>query len=349
MILKKIILNNFRNFNTLVFEPVSGINYIYGLNGEGKTNIVEAISYLSLSKSYKNVTDKIIKNQEAEFFYVKGFLDTCTLEIGVNSNEKVRKKDGIIIHRSRDYVGNLKSVIFSIEDLTLVNGVPGDKRRYLDILLSQIEPLYLENAIVYKHLIEQKNTELKKEQPNQIYIMSLNEQLLQIMQYIQLKRAAFLDYINENITRVYNLLTQTTDCISVKYTSNVTEQLQLDEYIQYEIYKKTSFYGTHRDNFKIFINNFCAEDFASQGQQKILVLCLKILQCMYVIDKTKHIPIFILDDVFSELDYEKRELLLELLKDMSCQTFITTTEIYNKKDYVSYFKVQNKNIEKTPE
>lgn len=346
MKIERLQLKNFRNFKNIDFCPGKNINYIYGLNGVGKTNLVESISFLSLGKSYKGVNDKILINTEEETFYLKAMTeDNNSFEIGVDKKNKIRKHNAIEIKRASDYIGRLKSVIFSVEDLDLIRGLPSDKRKYLDIVISQVDPLYLEMAISYKHLLEQKNIELKKEYPNKIYLCTLNEQLTQCIDYIQTKRKEFFDFINANIENIFNYVTNQNHAIRVGYITNIST-MELNNLLDTEIQKRNAYYGIHRDSFRIKLDDLDAEDYSSQGQQRILVLCLKILQLKYIIYKTKIEPIFILDDVFSEIDEEKISRLLNYIYEINCQTFITTTELKNRKDYIDYFLIENEKIKK---
>ena len=307
---------------------------------------MESISFLSLGKSYKGVNDKILINTEEETFYLKAITeDNNSFEIGVDKKTKIRKHNSIEIKKASDYIGRLKSVIFSVEDLDLIRGLPADKRKYLDIVISQVDPIYLEMAISYKHLLEQKNIELKKDFPNRVYLTTLNEQLMNCISYIQVRRKEFFDFINENINHIFNYITDQENIIEVRYVTNIGT-VSLNNLLETEIQKKNAYYGIHRDSFRIKLNGLDAEDYSSQGQQRILVLCLKILQLKYIIFKTKVEPIFILDDVFSEIDELKINKLLTYVYEMNCQTFITTTELKNKKDYIYYFLIENLQIKK---
>ena len=346
MKINKVQLKNFRNFKNMDFYPGKNINYIYGLNGVGKTNLVESISFLSLGKSYKGINDRILINTEENVFYLKCDTDNNqSFEIGVDQKHKVRKHNGIEIKRASDYIGKLKSVIFSVEDLDLIRGTPADKRKYLDIVISQVDPIYLDAVITYKHLLEQKNIELKKDFPNKVYLFTLNGQLMKCIEYIQSKRKELFEYINENIESIFNYITEQQHSIEIKYTTNIGT-VGINEFIDSEIQKKNAYYGIHRDTFRLKLDGLDAEDFSSQGQQRILVLCLKILQLKYIVFKTKTEPIFILDDVFSEIDEKKINKLLTYIYEMNCQTFITTTELKDKKDYIDYFLIENCQIKK---
>lgn len=345
MKIQKLLLNNYRNFNNIEFYPEENINYIYGLNGVGKTNLIESLSYLSLGKSYKGIQDKILVKNGQDFFYIKAeTTDNSSFEVGVNNKTKVRKHNGIEIKKASDYVGLLKSVIFSTDDLLLIRGTPQDKRKFLDILLSQVDNRYLVYAVTVKQLIEQKNIELKKDYPNRDYLLSINEQLFPLLQYIQEKRNHFIEYLNNCMTDIYQYVSEQNKNISIKYYSNIKESFNFNEVIEEEINRKNAYYGIHRDTFKIYLDGLDADDYASQGQQRLLILCLKILQVQYIVQETKEIPIFILDDVFSELDKQKIKRFLLYIKDISCQTFITSTEYLEKEDFISYFCLSADNV-----
>jgi DNA replication and repair protein RecF len=230
--------------------------------------------------------------------------------------------------------------------LLLIKGTPQDKRKFLDVLLSQTDNRYLNYAVIVKQLIEQKNLELKKESPNRNYLHSINEQLYPLLLYIQEKRKYFIEFVNEYIEEIYQYITEQSKSICLKYNSNIDVNFNFNNVLGDEINKRNAYYGVHRDTFKIFLDNLDAEDYASQGQQRLLILCLKILQVKYIIQETKEVPIFILDDVFSELDKEKIKRFLVYIQNLSCQTFITATEYTYKEDFISYYYLSSNGIKK---
>lgn len=345
MNIERLCLNNFRNFKNIIFEPNANINYIYGKNGVGKTNLVESISYLSIGKSYKNVSDKILMNKDSNHFYIKLEKDVNDIvEIGVDDKRKLKKHNGVEVKKSLDFVGIVKTIVFSAKDLDVVSGSPQEKRKFLDVFLSQIDKHYLYSLNNYKYLLEQKNKILKENSVDRNYLRILNEQLQEISTEIRTKRADFLAYVNQKLEETFMFLTTEEHKAEIIYQTNSQENI--NNYMEEEILKRFSIIGIHRDKFQINVDGYDANSYSSQGQKRLICLATKLIQNTYVQEKINTNPILILDDVFSELDNKKIDKLIEYLQSLENQIFITTTE---KKLYpgITYFCLKNNNeIEK---
>ena len=331
MILKELTIRNFRNIKDTVIPLSDNINVIYGLNGEGKTNIMEAIGFLGLCKSFRNQQDKSLIHFDENHFYLKGKIESengdFELETSFDGEMKKKKKNSIEIPKVKDYIGNLRTVIFSVEDLNIIKGTPQYKRSFLDQTISQTNYVFLDNAITYKKLMLTKNALLKNEHIDQIYLETINEEMKKCMLVIQRERANLIDFINVNINGIYQHLSgKEEDNVYVEYKTNFNQDTDLNKYFELEKRRNSCVIGIHRDDLVINLNRKNIEDFGSQGQQRLLVICLKILQLMYLKEKTNSIPILLLDDVFSEIDNDKIIRILQYIVKEDYQVIITTTE-----------------------
>lgn len=331
MYLEKINIQNFRNIKKANIEFSPYTNIIYGNNGEGKTSIVEALGFLGLCKSFKNTQDKNLINFDDKYFYIKGNikldnLSDMELETSYDGESKKKKRNSVEILKVKDYIGYLRLVIFSIEDLNLVKGAPQYKRSFLDQTLSQINYQFLEYSINYKKLITIKNALLKNENIDRLYLSTINFELEKNMYYIQTLRKDFIDFINNNINNLYSALSGTEDILHISYKTNINNETKLDNYFEVEKKRQNSLFGTHRDDFVVKLNGKSIEDFGSQGQQRLAIICLKIMQLQYLKEKGKYTPILLLDDVFSEIDKEKMITTLNYISNENYQVIITTTE-----------------------
>ena len=201
MILRKIKLNNFRNMTEKELIFTDNTNVLYGNNGVGKTNVIEAIGYLGLCKSFRNCQDKTLINLDSNHFYIKGDIvddkdNLLELETSYNGEIKKKKINGIEILKVKDYIGKLKLVLFSGEDLNLIKGTPQYKRSFLDQTLSQVSYQFLDSAIIYKKYINSKNALLKTDNIDMAYLSIINSEIEKHMHIIQKNRKDFIEYIN---------------------------------------------------------------------------------------------------------------------------------------------------------
>jgi DNA replication and repair protein RecF len=245
----------------------------------------------------------------------------------------INKKE---ISKFSEYVGTVPCVTLTLDNLKLILGGPQERRRFLDILISQVSPLYLENLKIYRRTVMQKNallsSGLKSEVKNQIYIW--NEKMIEHGSRIISQRLKFIRFLNRHLSEFYNRISSLDDKIDTEYKSslgdlsnrNIAEVFlkKLEQFFEYEFERKRSAIGPHRDDVQFFREGKAFRDFCSQGENKTLVIALKFLEWEYISNERKIKPILLLDDIFGELDEIRMSGLLDFLEVIG-QAYITTT------------------------
>lgn len=365
MFLKEILIKNIRVFETIEIEFNNDLNIIHGLNGQGKTSLLEAIHYLSLTKSFRANKDVVVKKTDAEFFEVKGtFIDhnnsTTNLRIYFSGSEgKHAFINSNKVKQFSEVVGLFPIILLSLDDLELTYGVPAYRRKFLDVLLSQLYPGYLHNLRNYKRSVSQKNRLLNTERTlNNEELEVWNKQLVSYGTEILYHRIKFVDFCNKYISHKYGEISKKNETIQINYistVSNISKERTLEEaknnFIktlkankENEIKRKTSLFGPHKDDLEFLKNAFSFKTHGSQGENKSFLLALKILESDFITEVSNKKPLFLLDDIFGELDNNRINNLMELIKDQG-QTFITTTETKKFKrsnpENKKYIHIQN--------
>lgn len=335
-------LDNFRNYNHFFIEFDRDINILIGSNGQGKTNLIEAIYLLSVGKSFKTHINKQMIMFDCEFAKVKGEVTSNnklrSLEMILGSDFKRAKIDDQDIYKISEYVGLLNVVVFVPDDLYLIKGSPNNRRRFIDLELSKISPIYVFNLSKYNNLLKERNKYLKilnqKNRDGDEYLEVLDEQMARLQVELIKKRIDFIKNLNQKVTSIYNLIVKNdNEKISLRYSCFLKQELTYENILA--LYKKNhqrdirymqSHLGIHKDDLKIFMNGNAADLFASQGQQRTIVLSLKIALIELIKDEIGEYPVLLLDDVLSELDEARKNMLLDIL-NQKIQTFITTTSI----------------------
>ena len=346
MWIKKIKINNFRNYEKEKINLEKNINIFYGQNAQGKTNIIESIFLCSLGKSFRAKKDnEMIKlNEEnaiVEVEYEKSDRDgKIKIEIG---NKKNIYLNGIKIKKLSELLGNLNIVIFTPDDINILKGGPQNRRRFLDIMISQLRPNYMHILSLYLKTIEQRNKylrQIKEEHKDEnlldIWDEKLSEYAIKIYEYRKefiKKIIKKLDIIHKNITNNAEQieLDYITECDSKeKYLKLLKERRKLD------IIKGFTTKGVHRYDFMIYINKKDIRIFGSQGQNRTAMLSLKLAELQVIYDEIGEYPILLLDDFMSELDRTRRKNFLENIK--GTQVIITGTEKLDIEnlDYLEY-------------
>lgn len=345
MILKTIKLENFRNYESLKLNLDDNLNILIGDNGEGKTNLLESIYFLSFTKSHRLFIDNNLISSGKKELNVWGEIESSylnsLLSINLKNNKKNLKVDDESVKGLKNYLSKLKIIIFYPEDLELVKGSPGIRRKFLNLELSQMNLTYLKIFNEYSKILKMRNDYLKKmnyqKNKDQSYLDVINEYLIDKATDIYIYRNQFIRKINENITGIYKDLTEL-DNLSIKYETNIIfknfDKKEIKEKL-FEKFKKTlktdlkfgsTMIGPHKDNFKFILNNNDLKLFGSQGQQRLAVIALKLSEILVIKEVTKDNPILLLDDVFSELDNTKKNNLIKYISN-DIQTIITTTDI----------------------
>lgn len=344
MYLEKLELYNFRNYENALLDFSAKINVLLGQNAQGKTNLLEAIYVLALTRSHRTSNDKELLRFGSDHAQLKGILQKKTgnlpLELSITKNGKKGRVNHLDLSRLSNYVGKCNVILFAPEDLALVKGSPAVRRRFIDMEFGQIAPSYLYELSQYRNVLKQRNLYLKQLQTKQandkLYLQILSEQLAQHGGKIIAKRMAFLAQLEKYATDLHAQITQGKEKLTLHYqttlkdigqldASQISQQLQ-EKYAQIEakeIFQGTTLVGPHRDDVSFFINQKDVQVYGSQGQQRTVALSVKLAEIEVMHEKTGEYPILLLDDVLSELDGNRQTHLLKAIQD-KVQTFLTT-------------------------
>ena len=362
-------LVHFRNYSKLSLSLGPGMNIFVGDNAQGKTNILEAITILALTKSHRvGVSPNIImfsKDKCKISGSVKKDKVLTKLSVEITEDTKKLNVNNTNIKKVADYISNLNIIVFTPDDLEIVKGSPNVRRNLLNIQLCQLSREYLKVYNEYNKLLKTRNEYLKILFNNSIadtnYLDVVTEKLIDKAIYIYQKRKEYIDFINLHIDKSFKEISGDIG-LSVEYTTNV----MFDDY-EYETIRKKlkhtfkknylkelnygmTIYGPHRDDFYFKYQGNDLKFFGSQGQQKVAILSFKLSEIPIFKDITGTLPVLLLDDIFSELDLKKRNKLLKMIHMDDLQSIITTTDLRNiNKKYIEdaniYF-VQNGLIER---
>ena len=341
MWIQKIALKNYRNYLTNELEFSPRLNVFIGKNAQGKTNFLEAIYFLSLTRSHRTRSDKELIHFQEKELRVSGILQrssgTVPLEINLSSKGRVTKVNHLKQAKLSDYIGVMTVVLFAPEDLQLIKGAPSLRRKFIDIDLGQIKPVYLSDLSNYNHVLKQRNTYLKTAEKVDIdFLAVLEEQLADFGSRVMEHRLDFVSNLEKAADRYHYAISNGLEHFKIRYLSSVPfqEKSEIKEYFlktleknrKRDIFKKNTGAGPHRDDLEFFINDMPA-NFGSQGQHRSLILSLKMAEIELIKNVTGDYPILLLDDVMSELDNYRQTELLEMIIAENVQTFITTTSL----------------------
>ena len=368
MIITKLNLTNFRNYQKLNLELSPNMNIFIGENGVGKTNILEAASVLALTKSYRIGNDMDLIRFTKQKAKIKGSVKKGRtkkdLAIEIMDKQKKVLVNNKQIKRIADYIANLNVVIFTPNDLEIMTGSPSIRRNLLNMELSQISLEYLKISNEYNKLLKTRNEYLKILFTNNIadktYLDILTEKLVEKAVFIYKMRHLYLEKIGNNIDAIFKNITDSSG-VELLYKPNIEIEVYEEDAIRralrhkfHKYYKKElaygmTLYGPHRDDFTFSYKGKDMKVYASQGQQKSAVLSYKLATIKIFEEYSGSSPVLLLDDIFSELDLKKKNKLLKFIsKDI--QSIITTTDLKNisKKalDNVAIFQVSNGNVER---
>lgn len=334
MIIKKLELADYRNYESLELQFDKGTNILYGDNAQGKTNILEAIYVAATTKSHKGSKDKEIVNFNKEEAHIRTYLEKEGVETRVDMHLRKSKSKGIAIDgqkikKAADLLGLCNIVFFSPEDLSIIKNGPAERRRFMDMELCQLDSFYLYNLNHYNKIVNQRNKLLKDMyfQPELKDTLSIwDSQLVSFGSKIIERRRLFSDQLNEIIQEIHIKLSGGKENIHICYEPDVEiedfeKNLRINQ--DRDIKLKQTSVGPHRDDFSFLNGDIDLRKFGSQGQQRTAALSLKLSEIELVKKITKDTPILLLDDVLSELDSSRQNYLLNSIGEI--QTIITCT------------------------
>ncbi len=372
MRINRLKLLNFRNHEETEIEFAPHLNLITGPNGSGKTNLIDAIHYLCMTRSFVASSDQYIAHHDHKYFMINGHFEgeirqefkiSCSYSRG--EGKKIFVNDSPV-DRFSDLIGMVPVVVLSPEDLKLTSEGPVERRSFLDSMISQISPAYLRDLIEYRKIRRQRNRLLQEFNGSlsmlQTHLEPWNIQLINKGSSIIHKRAEVLDRFIDYLALQYQTITGLKLKPSLRYQS-ISEQpgsieeireefaRQIEKNFEKEAEREQTLIGPHRDEIVFYLGDMELRNFGSQGQHRLFSMALKMGQLFYYLDELDDLPILLLDDVFGNLDQQKIDIITETLTKHSGQTFITSASErpFDKKQYQHvehnrWFTVLNSNV-----
>ncbi len=352
---------NFRNFVQIEIKPAPGVNIFYGLNGSGKTNLLEAIFLLCLGRSQRGNADNVLLKKDEDTYRLEGVIQSTETshEIAIAYLDRGRKQITIDGVKSRlpELYEHFSAVAIGPEDSEILSGAPSARRLFMDLYISQYSPKYLKQLTRYNRILAQKNAALK----NQLEFDSYNSLMIETGSEIMRARFQFLQVL-QKLSGEYYARFSAGSCLKLVYQPSAqrvsaTEfdekmvesefENRLDEVKEKEKILKSALVGPHRDEIQLFINDLPARTHGSQGEWRSSAIALKLAVYNLLKEKRKFPPVLLLDEVFAELDNQRSEALINSFVDFG-QLFLTTaTEPPEQvRKNAKNFKIDNGLIEK---
>ena len=338
MYIRELSLVNFKNFEHAEFKFSEGLNCFIGNNGAGKTNLMDAIYYLSFCKSFLNSVDAQNIRFDQDFFMVQGKYYRLESEeivyCGLKKNQKkIFKRNQKEYKKLSEHIGLIPLIIVTPSDTNLISGASEDRRRFVDSVISQYDAIYLENLIRYNRALQQRNNLLKQFAGQNAFqaetLEVWDDQLVKYGQQIHVTRMAFIEKLQPVFQKYYELISGGKEVVGLKLQSELIENdfeqllkqsVGKDRMLQYT----TS--GIHKDDFEFELSGNPIKRFGSQGQKKTYLVALKLAQFDFMKEISGLTPILLLDDIFDKLDKNRVEQIVKLVADDHFgQIFITDT------------------------
>ncbi len=331
MIVRRIRASDFRNIDKCDIEFSPGVNLLYGNNAQGKTNVIEALYIFSRGKSFRAREDSDLIKFGKDGFNIsleyESRLGKESLEYSLFGRERRRKKNGYKINRVSEMIGSFKSVLFYPDDLCLVKEGPDKRREFINIAISQYSKSYIKSYSDYKKTLENRNCLIKFLNKgffaDRAQIDSWSSSLAEYASFIYIERINYLKKLEVYLKKFMDEISLGKECIEISLFSDIEEEtdirekakeIYLEKYrnnLEKEIAAGITLYGPHRDDIRIYINGKEARLFASQGQQRSIVLSMKLAEGEVIREICGEYPVFLFDDVLSELDEMRRRYILE--------------------------------------
>lgn len=348
MHLHSISLKNYRNYKRtdVVFDP--NVNLLIGENAQGKTNMMEAIYTLAMTKGHRTQKDKELIRWDEKYARIEGIVEKksgpVTLEITITERGKKAKLSSLEQKKLSDYIGAFNVVMFAPEDLRIVKGNPGIRRRFLDMEIGQIQPVYIHELGQYQKVLQQRNALLKdlqrmKNQEQLIMFEILTESLTELAAKVVKRRLSFLFKLQNWAEAIHHQISCGKELLQLRYlpSADVSEHATLSKIVEAyenkfakikdrEIERGMTLAGPHRDDLLFFVNGKNVQTFGSQGQQRTAALAVKLAEIELINEEIGEYPSLLLDDVLSELDDNRQSHLLNMIHG-KVQTFVTTTSV----------------------
>jgi DNA replication and repair protein RecF len=347
MYIEQLQLKNYRNYDTLEAQFENKVNVILGENAQGKTNVMESIYVLSMAKSHRTSNDKELITWDKEYAKIEGRVkkqhSSFPLQLIISKKGKKAKFNHIEQKKLSQYIGNMNVVMFAPEDLNLVKGSPQVRRRFIDMEIGQVSPVYLHDMGQFQKVLQQRNHYLKllqaKKQNDLTMLDILTEQFNILAAKIVNKRFDFIQLLEKWAVPIHEGISRGLETLKLEYkpSVDVSESEDLSKMVDVfeqryskvknkEIERGVTLFGPHRDDLLFYVNKRDVQTFGSQGQQRTTALSVKLAEIELIRSEIGEYPILLLDDVLSELDDYRQSHLLNTIKG-KVQTFVTTTSV----------------------
>ena len=345
MYIEHLLLENYRNYEELTVQFENKVNVILGENAQGKTNMMESIYVLAMAKSHRTSNDKDLIRWDEEYAKIEGRIkkahSSLPMQLVISKKGKKAKCNHIEQQKLSQYIGNMNVVMFAPEDLHIVKGSPQVRRRFIDMEIGQVSPIYLHDISQYQKILQQRNHYLRllqtKKQTDLAMLEILSEQFINVAAKIVLKRYEFLHQLENWAKPIHQGISRGLETLKLEYkpSADVSESHDLSKMINVyeekfskimnkEIERGVTMFGPHRDDLLFFVNGRDVQTFGSQGQQRTTALSVKLAEIELIHTEINEYPILLLDDVLSELDDYRQSHLLNTIQG-KVQTFVTTT------------------------
>ncbi len=331
MRINKITLENFRNYEVQEIRLEDNINVFYGNNAQGKTNILEALYFCAFGRSFRTYKDAELINFNQTTAKIKVEFEKNTreqgIEIALNKSEKKQiKLNDIRVNKNSELLGNLNLVLFSPDDTVVLKESPTSRRKFLDILISQIRPNYAHVLSTYNKILENRNSVIKSQKIDTIDIW--DEQLAITAEKIFEYRVEYINKLQRFVDKIAPCLTNEKERLVIKYKTSFKGKEEflklLKQNLRNDLFRGYTTAGIHRDDFELLVNDKELNLYGSQGQHRTAILSLKFAELEIIKEEINENPILLLDDITSELDLERIGLIFKKISDF--QVLITCTD-----------------------
>ena len=338
MLVKKLKLNDYRNYTNYSLDLNPNLNIIVGKNGVGKTNILESIMVVSNTKSFRTTNDQDLIKKDCEYLKIELETPEDKYKVVINNKSKSLFLNNNLAKRTSNYIGKLNAILFKPSDLEIFTDAPSERRKVVDLEIGKINNKYLRSLLQYNSLLKDKNKLLKEIEIDNQLLNVIEESMIPNIKTLIKEREKFVESINNYINDYYSKISGQQSNIKVNY-KKCCEIDEVEDYLfrakEKDLYYHYSTFGPHHDDYEFIINGYDINSIASQGQKRMVLIAFKFALIKYIQNNTKITPILLLDDILSELDKDNQERLLEIIpKDT--QVIITNTDINNIKINTEY-------------
>ena len=359
MFIKRLQMLNYRNYNVLDISLGPHVNVFMGDNAQGKTNILEGIYYCAFARSHRTSKDRELINWNSDNALLSVTVGRERLDKRIDisilkDGKKAIQINKIKIKKIGELFGNFNVVMFSPEDLKIIKDSPGVRRKFIDMELCQLNPKYYYNLVQYNKVLNERNSILRNRNINKDILDVYDMQLVEFGYNIIRERIKYIESLNKYAEKIHSDITSGKEKINFKYISTIKDLENIKENF-YTLLEKnrskdcdrgTTSIGPHRDDFFVYINDIDTKSYGSQGQQRTAVLTMKFSSLEIIKELTGEFPVLLLDDVLSELDFNRKKYILSTIGQI--QTVITCTGIEDLYEYLDekakVFKVKNGEI-----